>query len=316
MLDFSSRPDGPSVRLVLAMQVIFSVLLAVLAQMVFTAIAHVGGWETDYLQGAFDAAAMPDQRWQMRLMLALNHLGTFVLAGALTVATVYGSRGLGRQHWPDYLGTRRSPSVLLVGLSVLLLLVSMPVVLWLLEISKALPLPEVFRLLEDDTEEMLKGLLQMDGTGELAANLVLIALLPAIGEELVFRGVVQRQFMRWLGNAWGAIALAAAVFSAIHLQFEGFLSRWLLGMVLGWLYWRTGNFWVPVVAHFFNNAFQVLGQYAYRRQMSTIDLEQDVHIPWQAALFSALLMWAVVRLIMHHTQPPEATPPSLPDYPA
>lgn len=316
MIDFSYRPDGPPVRTVLVMQVIFSVLLAVLAQMLFMAIAHLAGWDTDYLQEGFHAEAPPEQRWQMRLLLLINHLCTFTLAGMLTVAMFYGNKGTSRQYWPDYLGTRHLPSLLLLGLGVLLLMVSMPMVLWCLEISQALPIPEMFQLMEDDTEDMLKGLLQMDSVSELMANLVLIALLPAIGEELVFRGVVQRQFMRWLRNPWWAIALAAAVFSAIHLQFEGFLSRWLLGLVLGWLYWRTGNFWVPVVVHFFNNAFQVLAQYAYRHQLSAIDLEQDVHVPWQVALLSALLMGVVVRLIMHYTPAAEMPSPAPPDYPA
>jgi membrane protease YdiL (CAAX protease family) len=125
--------------------------------------------------------------------------------------------------------------------------------------------------------------------------LVIIALLPAIGEEVVFRGVLQRQVQRVIFPTWLAILIAAAIFSAIHLQFEGFLSRWLLGVLLGWLYWQTGNLWVPAIAHFFNNAIQVLGQYLYKNDISTVDLEKDIDVPWYFALVSLVLVLWIIR---------------------
>ena len=71
----------------------------------------------------------------------------------------------------------------------------------------------------------------------------------------------------------------------------------LLGFLLGWLYWRTRNFWVPVAGHFFNNGLQVLGQYLYGKEMSSIDLEKDVQVPWEFAGISVFMTWAVMRLI-------------------
>jgi uncharacterized protein len=289
--------DSPPVRMVLGVQLIFSMLLAVLAQMVFTLIALLAGWDADAAGGSIGADAAPAERWQLRLMLGMNHLFMFIAAGCATVWVFYRSAHRGLPHWADYLQIRRPPRALMVGLAVLLMLCSAPLVLCLLQLSKALPLPEAFRQMEDSTAEMLKGLLQMDGPAELLANLTIIALLPALGEELVFRGILQQQLMRRMSSPWAAMALSAAVFSAVHLQFEGFLSRWLLGMVLGWLFWRSRNLWVPVAAHFVNNALQVLAQHAYHQKVSTVDLEQDVQVPWQVALFSAFLMWAVARVV-------------------
>lgn len=318
LFDFSTRTDGPSARKVLALQLLFSVLFMVMAQMLYLAVSQLSNWDTSLLESGLRADASAGERWQMRLMLGLNHLFMFIAGGIVTVAMFYRSGRGSQSDWPTYLMVRKAPKPTTLGLGVLLMIVSMPLVLWLLDISKQFPLPEMFKMMEDDTEEMLKGLLVMDNGLELVANLVLIAMLPALGEELVFRGVVQQQFMRRLPKPWMAIALAAAVFSAIHLQFEGFLSRWLLGMVLGWLYWRTGNFWVPVLAHFFNNAFQVVGQYAYHKQVSAVDFEQDVHVPWQVALFSTLLMWAVMRLIRQEhplREPLQETDTPTPDQP-
>jgi membrane protease YdiL (CAAX protease family) len=179
----------------------------------------------------------------------------------------------------------------------LLMLVSIPLVLYTYSINKMLPIPESWHLMEAQTDEALKGLLQMNNPLELLGNLVIIALLPAIGEELVFRGVLQQQLLRRMKNPWVALLVSACVFSFIHFQFEGFLPRAMLGFILGWLYWKTQNFWVPVAAHFFNNGLQVFGQYLYGQKVSTIDFEQDIEVPWFAALISAFMVFVVARLI-------------------
>lgn len=175
--------------------------------------------------------------------------------------------------------------------------VSMPLVLYVLNFNQQLPLPELFKSAGEQAEEALKGLLHMDNVAELLANITIVALLPALGEELVFRGVVQQQLMRRISNPWLAILIASAIFSAAHFQFDGFLPRMMLGYLLGWLYWQTRNFWVPVVGHFFNNGMQVLGQYLYGKEISSVDLEKDIQVPWEFAAISAFMIWVVVRLM-------------------
>ena len=295
--------DAPPVRMVLGGQLLFSILLMVFAQMIFMAIAMMAGWDTDLRGGNIGADATPAERGQLRLLLGINNLFMYIIAGGATVWMFYRGTQRGLPHWADYLQVRQPPKALTIGLAVLLMLCSMPLVLYLLQINKMLPLPDAFHAMEDSTAEMIKGLLQMEGLAELGANLILIALIAGVGEELVFRGVLQQQLMRRIANPWVALALSAAIFSAIHLQFEGFLARWLLGMVLGWLYWRNRNLWIPIAAHSFYNALQVLAQYAYKKEISTVDLEQDIQVPWQAAVFSAFLMWAVMRIIQSSAPP-------------
>ena len=294
--------DYPKVRTVLAVQLMFSILLTLLSGALFMLIAMAAGWGDAVMQGNIGADASVAERWQLRLMLGLNHLFMFILAGGATLWMFYPGSMRGAPRWNEYLRLRW-PQPLTVGLAMMLMLFSLPMVLFLLQINRLIPMPDAFHLMEDNTEALLKGLLQMDHAGELAANLLIIAFLPALGEELVFRGVLQQQLMRRIANPWVALAVSAVVFSAVHLQFEGFLSRWLLGMILGWLYWRSRSFWVPVAAHFFNNALQVLAQYAYKQEVSTVDLEKDIHIPWQLALISAFLMWVSLRLIYQRTAP-------------
>jgi membrane protease YdiL (CAAX protease family) len=296
------RAAEPRVRLVLLVQFGFCLAFSVLGTALFMLIGSMAGWGSEVLSGSISADAGPEERWKMRLLLGISHLFTFVFAGWATVWLFYRHYNPedGRRAWAgwrEYLGLERFPAARELGLSMLLMLASIPLVLYLYQVNKALPMPDVFRVMEQQTNEAIKGLLQMTHPLELVANLVLIALLPAVGEELVFRGVVQRQLMRRIAPPWLALILTAAIFSFIHLQFEGFLPRLLLGLVLGWLYWRTGNLWVPVIAHFFNNALQVVAQYLFHHKVSTVDLEEDVQVPVLAALASLFIALALMRTI-------------------
>jgi hypothetical protein len=104
------------------------------------------------------------------------------------------------------------------------------------------------------TENFLSG-----GTiGDFSVNLLMIAVLPAIGEELFFRGVLQRLFHEWIQNIHVAIVLTSLLFSALHLQFFGFLPRFLLGMLFGYFYYWSGSLWLPILTHFVNNGMAVV----------------------------------------------------------
>ena len=109
-------------------------------------------------------------------------------------------------------------------------------------------------------------LTDFDGPAALLVGLLVMALLPAIGEELLFRGLIQNGLQRLLGSPGAAIWATAAVFSAIHMQFVGFLPRLLLGAVFGYFYARSRNLLVPVTAHFFNNALTLGLLYARRHR--------------------------------------------------
>jgi membrane protease YdiL (CAAX protease family) len=85
--------------------------------------------------------------------------------------------------------------------------------------------------------------------------------LPAIGEEFLYRGVLQEIFSRWLRLGTLAVLLTAFLFSASHLQFYGFLPRFVLGLGFGYIYLWTGSIWLPVLAHFINNLIPVILSY-------------------------------------------------------
>jgi len=111
---------------------------------------------------------------------------------------------------------------------------------------------------EANAEKITEAFLVSRGLAGLMLNMLMIAILPAIGEEFLFRGVFTRLFSRWLKNSHAGVWLAAFLFSAIHLQFYGFVPRLLLGVAFGYMFVWTGNIWVPVMAHFINNASSVI----------------------------------------------------------
>ncbi len=293
----SWQPAGPRVLPVMLALLASCIFFAGISTFVCQWIVQMGGWNENLMAGVLDLNATEPERWQMRLLLGLRHFAAFSLAGFLTIWLFY--RGITKPvpGWPDYLMSRRWPSWRMLGLGILLLLVAVPLVLYLMEINKMIPLPESFRIMEAQADDAIKSLLVMDHFSEFVGNMFLIAFLPAIGEEIVFRGVVQQQIMRRIANPWTGLLISAAVFSFFHFQFEGFLSRMLLGFLLGWLYWQTRNFWVPVAAHFFNNGIQVFGQYVAGDRDSVVDLEQDIQIPWFVALLSLFMVVVTMRLI-------------------
>lgn len=118
---------------------------------------------------------------------------------------------------------------------------------------------------------------------------VVVAILPAIGEELVFRGLMQRELHRAVKNPHVAIWTTAILFSAFHFQFLGFLPRMFIGAFLGYLYYWSGNLWIPILAHFFNNGLQLVGLYLFQKGILTFDVESTNSAPIPIVAVSVVL---------------------------
>lgn len=122
-------------------------------------------------------------------------------------------------------------------------------------------LESIFKPMEEKAAITTEALLRMPDVGALLKNVLIIAIIPAVCEELVFRGVLQGQFAKVFKNVHVAIWVSAFIFSAIHLQFYGFIPRMLLGALLGYLLIWTGSIWAPILAHFTNNFMAILASY-------------------------------------------------------
>ena len=148
---------------------------------------------------------------------------------------------------------------------IVLMFISLPMVNWLITLNESMKLPgflqevEVWmKTTEDQATQLTDAFLKMPDTATMLLNLIMIGALPAIGEELLFRGLLQPLLKTWTKNIHFAIFLSAFLFSAMHLQFYGFLPRLILGLMFGYLFYWTGSLWVPVIAHFVNNSAAVI----------------------------------------------------------
>ena len=244
---------------------------AYLMQLALKPTASVGGW------------------YELMGLQAINHVGTFLLPALAYWYLIE------RRTWEQF-NTRPLWAVMGLGLAGLIVIAFMPFDGLIIEWNQNMHLPQTLAPLEQwirDKEKSLEGMTKylttFNTTGQLIVAIVVIAVIPAIGEEVLFRGVLQRNFIHWTKNQHVGIWLAAALFSAIHIQFLGFFPRMLLGALFGYLYVWSGNLWVAILAHFVNNGFTVLLVYLYQRKMTTVDIESSEPVPVWGAMASLAL---------------------------
>jgi membrane protease YdiL (CAAX protease family) len=142
---------------------------------------------------------------------------------------------------------------------------------------------------ENELADLTKMLTNFQSFGEFALAFLVVGVLAGICEEFLFRGIIQRELWRGSGNIHVAIWVSALIFSAIHMQFFGFVPRVLLGALFGYLYYWSGNLIVPIVAHLFNNGFSLVMIYLFQQKMINTDIEKPEAAPWSAVLVCALI---------------------------
>lgn len=270
---------------------VFSLLgVAILSQVTGIGILqmqHVDQWDS----------TNPQMILFIRGMLIIQFLGLFVVPCLLW--------GYFADPRPaDYLGLKPPHHALYWVLGIGALLVSIPFVEYTGILNqKMIPSGETQRWMKSMEEEAAKQvqfMLSKHTPKELLLNLVFISLFAGIGEELFFRGVLQRLFIRITRNPWAGIILTALIFSAFHLQFFGFLPRFFLGVLLGAIYWYSGSLWTAMTAHFLYDGLIIV--MAYFKPDMIKDPNATITDPAQMgimALISAgltlLVVWQLIR---------------------
>lgn len=237
----------------------------------------------------------------MRLVMLINHLFSFIIPASLTAWIAY------KNNVFKALRLQKLPKLSLVGLGFLMLAVSIPLVQYAYQVNKMIPLPQWMMDMENSTGNILEAIIAKENFYEIIVNVLLIAVIPAIGEEMMFRGIIQQQFGRLLKNEHITVWLSAAFFSAIHMQFQGFLARMILGALLGYLLIWTRSLWVPMIVHFLNNGLQVIAIYAMNIKPSDMQkIEEGDKMHWTMGLASLMLVIMIGKYIRdHHYAPKE-----------
>ncbi|HEY0656172.1 MAG TPA: CPBP family intramembrane glutamic endopeptidase [Chryseosolibacter sp.] len=145
------------------------------------------------------------------------------------------------------------------------------------------------RGLEDEAERTTEYLTTFASNWEVLIAIFVIAILPGIGEELVFRGLIQNELFKATKNIHVSIWFAAFLFSAIHFQFFGFVPRLLLGALFGYIYYWSGNLSLAILAHFVNNGVSVLAIYFHQKGTFDFDMETPQAAPANAVIFASVV---------------------------
>jgi membrane protease YdiL (CAAX protease family) len=273
--------------------------------LLFTCLAIVAGF---LFYGAGDMTQFQEllrsvgdnQSGLLKFIQMASSIGTFIVP-ALLFAKMQST------NTAEYLQADRPPSAPLMLVSIALMFSIVPLIEWTITINQHMHLPEFLdgvetwmRKKEDELEILTKQLLMMTSFSDLLINLLMIAVLPAIGEELIFRGCFQKIFSRWANSYHWGIWLAAILFSAIHVQFYGFLPRMLLGALFGYLFVWGRSIWLPIVAHFINNATTVIAAFIYQIKGKSLDtLDEPSPYGWPVYVLSAALTGYLLWFLYH-----------------
>ena len=174
-----------------------------------------------------------------------------------------------------YLGFNKLPAWSILGIVAIFTVI--PFLSMVTDWNDGIVIPESMRAIEEQlrntqkqSEEIIKTFISQ---GSLCSSLLIIAALAAVSEELLFRSVIQKALIKLFKNAHVAIVVTAFVFSAVHMDFFGFFPRFILGLMLGYMFWMSGSIFPSMLMHFVNNATIVMLYYLNTRGFSDIDID-------------------------------------------
>ena len=220
--------------------------------------------------------------------------------------------------WFQYNNGDKKPHYLLVNITLILSIVLLPLIAVLSQWNQQWHLPEswshlevALRTMEDQAKSMVHTMTFNSSYGALALNMIVLAILPAVAEEFLFRGTFQQLLYKWSGKPHLAIWITATIFSAVHLQFFGFIPRLLLGVYLGYLFYWSKSVWLPILAHFLHNALSLLVEFTFLHRGVFVD-DIDLTKVYGAVpmLIACTLVTAMSMVFMWRVQKDLADPKS------
>lgn len=231
----------------------------------------------------------PDSRLPLMIMQGLTAFFAFILAPYWFL----------KRHKSDSISSLLAsptdwmlPAVLVLGITISFMFVNSPFIEW----NQGVDFPEAldwFERYASEQEETLKQLTlfltSFDSIWQFLVALLVIALIPALGEELLFRGLIQRELFKASGNVHVAIWGAAFFFAFFHLQFYGLVPRMLLGALFGYLYHWSGRLVYASLAHFVNNGFTLLMLYLYQQGVISFDIQETESTPLETVVIFLII---------------------------
>jgi len=265
-LNFQNRQFSAARQLVFLIAfTIIGLSLASFISLIF--IVLVMGYSMADLQSFTSNPNLPGALNVLRISQIFTSIGFFIAPAIIFINWVQPKISLG-------LKPVSKSTYTWVLLSMLIMIFQLPLINALAGWNKAIEFPDSLKYIETwmqnkelQAEKLTEVFLSMVNLSDVFISLFIMAIIPAFGEELLFRGALQSILVRMTPNPHYAILITAFVFSFIHFQFYGFIPRFLLGAFLGYLYYWGGSLWYPIAAHFANNAMAILFTYWYDHEL-------------------------------------------------
>lgn len=181
-----------------------------------------------------------------------------------------------------------------------ILILTFPLSGALAELTKMIPISKSmevkFKAMETSREAQEAVLININSFSRYIFSMIIIGLLPAIFEEVCFRGGLQNILTRWFKGPWIAIIITSIIFSAIHISYYGFFVRFALGVALGLVYYYSGSIWLNILFHFLYNGIQVTALYFATMQgnKNAKDIEENFPL-WAGAIALILIIYALIK---------------------
>jgi membrane protease YdiL (CAAX protease family) len=151
-----------------------------------------------------------------------------------------------------------------------------------------------FKGLEDEYNKDIMAIANMKTVQDYLLSLFIIAFLPAIFEEMLFRGSLQPIMINLTKNAFAGILITSILFSAIHGSYYGFLPRIALGLIIGYVFYYSKNLWLSSLTHFLYNAFGVTQMYMLSKDgMLTPEAMNDDGVSVYYGLIAAVALYGI-----------------------
>lgn len=260
---FKEFPPARKMWMLIFITVVSLITFSLLSSFAFLSVPNITSPEQfNALFEAGDPAAV----MAMKMVQLIASIGTFIVPAHIFSLLVLGD-------YKSYFGFDKTSSVKLLLLACVTMICAQPLINAMGVLNEHMSFPAFMKSIEDwmrDAEDKnaiaTERFLKMDTMSDLLLNIFIVGVIPAIGEEMFFRGAMQKTLVEWTRNPHKAVWISAIIFSAIHIQFYGFFPRMVLGALFGYMMVWSGSIWLPVVAHFTNNAGGVILSYLIQRE--------------------------------------------------
>lgn len=271
MIFTAFRGMGPWSQLIMTAFIVLVCFLALFAIGVVAAIPFVG---LAGMMNLFSGTGLndPSAMALLKYLQVVQSIGLFVFPPIVAGWLFSGNPG-------RYLHLRQKTSPRAIWIAVVAIVIVNPFIALVGQINEAMSLPGFLsdveawmKQMEEQAAALIDRFMDVETIGGLLFNLLMIAVIPAVGEEFLFRGVIRKIFTRMTRNHHWGIWISAFLFSTLHMQFYGFVPRMLLGGLFGYMLVYSGSLWLPIISHFVNNAMGVL--YLYFEKKGCVGIEK------------------------------------------